>query len=216
VDHALAISDFADQAVILPLTVGTGLLLAMSGWPRGAIAWVLAIGATLVLVMLLKLRFFACEGTNPSGHTAAAAAVYGGLAGLVAGVIRNDMRAAVANAIIVAALLAVVIGHSRLVLDRHSLVEVVIGGAIGIGGAAAFVRLAGTPIPAMPIGGIVALALVVVFMLHGARLSAEETIKSMASHLRSSTQCVQRVAQGPLDRPHAAPIARTAWRPAGP
>ena len=74
---ALTISDFADQAVTLPLAVGTGLLLAASGWRRGAIAWMVAIGATLGLIVLLKLRFFACEGGNPSGHTAAAAAVYG-------------------------------------------------------------------------------------------------------------------------------------------
>jgi hypothetical protein len=37
-DNALTISDFADQAVMLPLAVGTGLLLAASGWRRGAIA----------------------------------------------------------------------------------------------------------------------------------------------------------------------------------
>ena len=190
VDHALTISDFADQAVILPLTVGTGLLLAVSGWRRGAIAWMVAIGATLGLIVLLKLRFFACEGGNPSGHTAAAAAVYGGLAGLIIGAIRNDARWAVGCAIVVGASLAVVIGQSRLMLDKHSVAEVVVGGAIGIGGAAGFVGFAGAPSPAIRIGRIVAVGLVLVVLLHGVRMSAEETIKSMASHFWPSSQCL--------------------------
>jgi hypothetical protein len=162
-DHALTISDFADQAVTLPLTVGTGLLLAASGWRRGAIAWTVAIGATLGLIVLLKLRFFACDGGNPSGHTAAAAAVYGGLAGLIAGAIRKD---------------------------KHSVAEVVVGGVIGIAGAAGFVGFAGTPFAGIRIARIVAMSQVVVLLLHGVRLSAEETIKSMAPHFWPSSQCV--------------------------
>ena len=85
-----------------------------------------AIGATLGLIVLLKLRFFACDGGNPSGHTAAAAAVYGGLAGLIAGAIRKDMRWAVGWAIIVGASLAALVGQSRLTLDKRSVAEVVL------------------------------------------------------------------------------------------
>jgi membrane-associated phospholipid phosphatase len=189
-DHALTISDFADQAVTLPLAVGTGLLLAASGWRRGAIAWTVAIGATLGLIVLLKLRFFACDGGNPSGHTAAAAAVYGGLAGLIAGAIRKDMRWAVGWAIVVGASFAALVGQSRLTLDKHSVAEVVVGGVIGIGGAAGFAGFAGTPFAGMRIARIVAMGLVVVLLLHGVRLSAEETIKSMAPHFWPSSQCV--------------------------
>ena len=189
-DNALTISDFADQAVILPLAAGTGLLLAASGWRRGAVAWMVAIGATLGLIVLLKLRFFACAGGNPSGHTAAAAAVYGGLAGLIVGAIRKDTRWAVGWAIVVGAWLAVLVGQSRLTLDKHSVAEVVVGGAIGIGGAAGFVGFAGTPAPAIRIARIVAVGLVLVFLLHGVRMSAEETIKSMASQFWPSSQCL--------------------------
>ena len=71
--HVVAISDFGDQAVILPLTAGTGQLLAVSGWRRAVIAWIVAIGGTLGLIVPPKPRFFACEGNNPSGHSAAAA-----------------------------------------------------------------------------------------------------------------------------------------------
>jgi len=189
-DNALTISDFADQAVMLPLAVGTGLLLAASGWWRGAIAWMVAIGATLGLIVLLKLRFFACAGGNPSGHTAAAAAVYGGLAGLITRAIRKDTRWAVGWAIVVGAALALVIGQSRLMRDKHSVAEVVVGGAIGIGGAAGFVGFSGTPVPAIRIVRIVAVGLVLVLLLHGARMSAEETIKWMASQFWPSSQCL--------------------------
>jgi membrane-associated phospholipid phosphatase len=149
-----------------------------------------AIGATLGLIVLLKLRFFACAGGNPSGHTAAAAAVYGGLAGLIIGAIRKDTRWAVGWAIVVGAALALVIGQSRLMLDKHSLAEVVVGGAIGIGGAAGFVGFAGTPARAIRIARIVAVGLVLVLLLHGVRMSAEETIKWMASHFWPSSQCL--------------------------
>jgi hypothetical protein len=87
---AAGVTDFGDQAIVLPLTVGTAVIFALSGWRRGALAWTATIGGTLGLILLLKLRFLACghfpPGTgpgNPSGHTAAAAAVYGGLVAIV-------------------------------------------------------------------------------------------------------------------------------------
>jgi membrane-associated phospholipid phosphatase len=196
-DHALGVSDFADQAVVLPLAVGTGLRLAISGWRRGALAWAVAIGGTLALILLLKLRFFACDriaesamGGNPSGHTAAAAAVYGGLAGIITKTMRNDWRFALCCAVGLGASIAVLVGQSRLTLDKHSVVEVVVGGAIGVGGAAGFAGLAGRAPPAIPIWQIVAAGLIVVGLLHGARLSAEDTIRSVAAQLWPTWQCI--------------------------
>jgi membrane-associated phospholipid phosphatase len=196
-DHALGISDFADQAIVLPLAVGTALLLAISGWRRGAFAWTAAIGSTLGVILLLKLSFFACDhiagaamGGNPSGHTAAAAAVYGGLAGITTAAILKETRYALWCAVGVGASIAVLIGQSRLTLDKHSVVEVVVGGAIGVGGAASFVGLAGRTPPAVPIWPMVAAGLIVVGLLHGARLSAEDTIRSVAALLWPTWQCI--------------------------
>src|SRR5437899_8867236 len=83
---ASRITDFADPAVTLPVTAAIFFMLAGAGWRRGAIAWVAAVGCTLCLILVLKLRFFACDHViledrirNPSGHTAAAAVVYGSL-----------------------------------------------------------------------------------------------------------------------------------------
>ena len=195
--NALSVSDFADQGLILPLAVGIGLLLALSGWRRGALAWAAAIGGTLMLILLLKLRFFACghifdQATrgNPSGHTAAAAAVYGGLAGLVVGAIWDNRLWSVGAAILVAALLAAIIGQSRLLLDRHTIAEVLWGGAIGMAGAAGFVVLAGSAAHALRIGRIVVAGLIGVALLHGVRMSAEGTIQSVARHLWPFSHCM--------------------------
>ena len=45
---AVGVTNFADQAVILPLAVGIALVFALSGWRRGALAWTAAIGARLL------------------------------------------------------------------------------------------------------------------------------------------------------------------------
>ena len=66
--NAAGVTDFGDQAVLLPLAAGIALLLALSGWRRGALAWTAAIGGTLALILLLKLRFFACGHFLPDSR----------------------------------------------------------------------------------------------------------------------------------------------------
>ena len=39
------LTDFADQAVVLPLVLVLALVLAAQGWRRGAAAWLVAVGA---------------------------------------------------------------------------------------------------------------------------------------------------------------------------
>ena len=77
------LTNFADEAVVLPLAVGVTIALYALGWRRGALAWAVAVGGTLALMLALKLVEFACGPSllrAPSGHTAAAAVVCGGLA----------------------------------------------------------------------------------------------------------------------------------------
>jgi membrane-associated phospholipid phosphatase len=194
---AAGVTDFGDQAIVLPLTVGTAVIFALSGWRRGALAWTATIGGTLGLILLLKLRFLACghfpPGTgpgNPSGHTAAAAAVYGGLVAIVMRSIWANKRWTVPCTVAIAALVAVVIGASRLILDLHSVAEVVVGGTIGVGGAVSFVVLAGPPLRSVGIMRVVVLALLVIVMLYGFRLPAEAAIKSVATDLWPFSKCM--------------------------
>jgi hypothetical protein len=81
------LTDFADQAVILPLTFASALGISLGGWKRGAVAWLLAIFATLGVVAVAKLVVFMLGPPgrlplllSPSGHAASASLLYGGLA----------------------------------------------------------------------------------------------------------------------------------------
>jgi membrane-associated phospholipid phosphatase len=194
---AVGVTDFGDQAVVLPLAVGIALIFALSGWRRGVLAWTAAIGGTLSLILFLKLRFFACDHLlpgappgNPSGHTAAAAAVYGGLVAIVMRSIWDNKRWALRCTVAIAIFLAVVIGASRLILDLHSMAEVVVGGTIGVGGAVAFVMLAGPPLRSVRMLHAVSMGLLVIVMLYGSRITAEPAIKSVAANLWPFPECI--------------------------
>jgi membrane-associated phospholipid phosphatase len=194
---AVEVTDFGDQAVVFPLAVGIALVFALSGWRRGALAWTVAIGSTFCLILFFKLRFFACDHPltaarpgNPSGHTAVAAAVYGGL---VATIVRSKLsskRWALPCTATIAVFLAVVIGASRVILDLHSMTEVVVGGTIGVAGAVSFVILAGPPLRGVRMLRVVAIGLLIVTIFYGFRITAEAAIRSVATDLWPFAVCI--------------------------
>jgi len=174
----LFITNFADQAVILPLLLAVTVALVAQGWRRGAVVWLGVVGATFAVVLLLKLVCLACapvdglaELHSPSGHVAAAAVVAGGLAALLT---RRRL-----SILTVGALAAVVIGVSRLVLNMHSLPEVAIGAVVGLAGATVLVSMAGPP-PTLKRGKLFALVVIVVAVFHGLHLPAEAAIRHAA------------------------------------
>jgi membrane-associated phospholipid phosphatase len=185
------ITNFGDQAVLLPLAIAVGLVFASSGWWRGAVAWTVAIGSTLALMLAFKLNYALCGrlamGTflnNPSGHTAGATAVYGGLFAILA---RFTTRLAYWP-LPCAVLIAVVIGTSRLILDMHSGPEVVAGGAAGLCGALAAARLAGAPPAHLRIRRVAVLALLVLVAFHGLHMPADAAIKRLAFYVWQPSQ----------------------------
>lgn len=172
------LTDFADQAVILPVVLAVAIALAAQGWRRGALTWLIVVGATFFATLIFKLMFLACSPLfgpmdvhSPSGHVAAATVVSGGLAAMF-----TRRR----HSILPAALLAaIVIGISRLVLGMHSLPEVIIGAAVGLAGAAALMRFGGQP-PRLNVAPLVAVVLVVAMLFHGLHLPAEAAIRHTA------------------------------------
>jgi membrane-associated phospholipid phosphatase len=173
------LTDFADQAVILPIALAVGVALFAQGWRRGAGAWALVIIATFAAVLTLKLVFIDCSaslGTSnirtPSGHVAAAAVVAGGLAALL---LRR--RSVVLP---LAALAAFVIGASRLSLGAHSPAEVMLGAAVGLAGALALPLLAGPAPKGLDARRVAVIAVAVVVIFHGMHLPAEAHIRSTA------------------------------------
>jgi len=176
------ITDFADQAVILPLVFAIGVTLLVQGWWRGAAAWVLVVFATFAAILALKLVFIGCSeslGTpgiqSPSGHVAGATVVTGGLATLL---LRKRNAA-----LPLAFLAAIVIGISRLALGLHSVPEVIIGASVGLAGAYCLRVAAGEPPRWVGAGRIAAISIVVVLIFHGLHLPAEAQIRGTALRL---------------------------------
>lgn len=172
------LTDFADQAVILPLVLATAFALAVQGWRRGALIWLIVVAATFAATLALKLVFLSCSPLfgpidvhSPSGHVAAATVVAGGLAAML-----SRRRVSILPA---AMLAAIVVGVSRLVLGLHSLPEVVIGALIGLTGAAALLRFAGAP-PRLKIAPLITIIVVVAALFHGLHLPAEAAIRHTA------------------------------------
>jgi membrane-associated phospholipid phosphatase len=183
------VTDFADQAVSLPLALCAGAWLALSGWRRGAALWGAALIATLASVLLLKLAVMGCVHgaslTSPSGHTASAVFVYGGIAGMLA-------RLRPAPTIAVGALLAIVFGATRVMLHVHSLADVIVGGAVGLAALGVFAWLA-LPLPAGPRPLRLLLAcLPILLVLHGVHLNVEPRLRG-AGHWLGFLLC-------PVDR----------------
>ena len=174
------ITDFADQAVLLPIAMVIGIALLAAGWLRGAVAWAVVIFGMLGLMLALKLWFGSCGGEmfgdrlqSPSGHTASAAAIYGGAVSLL---LRRTMPR-VPVALLCAGVIAVLVGFTRVLLGAHSVLEVAVGAAVGVSAAAMLVRAAG-PMPhhlrTLPAAGAVAATLLV---FHGLHLPAEAAIR---------------------------------------
>ena len=172
------LTDFADQAVILPLVLAIAAALFWQGWRRGAMIWLAVVGATFAAILTAKLVFLGCTPVfspldlySPSGHVAAATVTAGGLAVILTGRLRSILPAAL--------LAAVIIGLSRLVLGAHTIPEVVVGGVIGMMGATALMHLTGPP-PRLKIKPLIAVVLIVATLFHGLRLPAEAAIRHTA------------------------------------
>jgi membrane-associated phospholipid phosphatase len=172
------LTDFADQAVILPLVLAVAVALAVQGWRRGALVWLVVVAGVFFATLVFKLMFLACSPLfgpidihSPSGHVAAATVVTGGLAAML-----TRRRATILPAAVLA---AVVIGISRLVLGMHSLPEVVVGAMIGLAGALALLRFAGPP-PRLRIAPLALVIVVVATVFHGLHLPAEAAIRHTA------------------------------------
>ncbi len=201
-DALTFVTDFADQAVVLPTGVVVLAALALLGWRRAALAWMLCVAATLGTTLALKLVVMACSVGNsaglasPSGHAAGAACVYGGGFALLV----QGRRPATRVAALAALLVAVAIGVTRLALGVHSLADVCAGSAPGVIGAVSMRWLAGERPPGLPLARVAALALVTITLLHGRRLDAEPRLRWAAVQFWPLTLCRSEAARAVPDR----------------
>jgi undecaprenyl-diphosphatase len=181
------ITRFGDAVILLPASAALAGYLLLRGERRTALAWIVALGTGLALLVASKLFLMSCTGVpsrydSPSGHTGFAAIFYGGAALIVsAGRPLWQQRLVLAGS----ALLVLAIGASRIRLGAHTYPEVAIGLAIGVAAFALFASLKGPDVERPPLAwrplALVFLAGLV--LTWGRHLGAEERIRAVAARL---------------------------------
>lgn len=141
-----SVARLAAQPVMLAVTLAVPALLALGGRRSAAWRWLLVVGGALGLVLALKLlgALISLQGgpvalRSPSGHAAAAAIVWGGVA-LACG---TGRRVAFAWALAMVALVA----PARVLGGAHNVAEALAGAAIGLAGLALLARWLPPPPP---------------------------------------------------------------------
>ncbi len=181
------VSDLADQALILPLTAVVAGVLLLGGRSRLALAWLGVVGSVFAAMLLMKLSLSICEPLipralhSPSGHTAAAAVVYGGLLRISA----EPTAQRDSLALLLGLAITIAVGTSRVWLGAHTALEVVLGGAIGFAGVLLFARTARASLGAGTVSLLLAGMAIVALATHGAHLPAERWIGAIAHLLRA-------------------------------
>ena len=181
----VAITDFGDSAVLLPLAAAMLLWLLLLRAPRAAAWWVAAVGFCIGLTAVLKIFFFRCPPIHnlhsPSGHTSLSILIYGALA-LVIMVDGGNLRRVVM--IGGGAGLIFAIAASRLLLDMHSMPEIALGLMIGVVGLTVFgygyLRCRPEVVRLSP---LLVSAVVLISTLHGSQLRAEEVLHRITGYL---------------------------------
>jgi membrane-associated phospholipid phosphatase len=178
------VTDFADQAVVVPIVLAVALTLVFQGSPRGAVAWLSVTCATFSAILMLKLACLVfvpvpdqAELGSPSGHVAAATFVAGGLAAVLSG-----RRVA---SLIIGVLAAAAIGVSRIALGDHTFPEVLVGAVVGLAGAGMLIWLGGPP-PAPRPRGLMLVVLLVAVVFHGLHMPTETMIRDAAHDVGQS------------------------------
>ena len=181
----VALTDFGDLAVVLPLSAAILFwLLAMrsasaAGWWLAAVA--LCAGGTA----LLKIYFVACpagrELTSPSGHTSFSTLVFGALAVLVA--VERGASWQRLTVLGMTSLFVAAIAVSRLVLRVHSALEIALGTIIGLAALAVFAQgyLRYRPVD-VSLTPLLLAVVVLTTLLHGRELHAEQFLHAISRY----------------------------------
>jgi hypothetical protein len=186
----LALTDFGDAAVLLPLTATMLLWLIFSTKDklRFAAWWGISVCFCVGITAALKIFFYGCPPVSdlhsPSGHIGFSVLVYGAIALATAVHTRGVFRIL---AVAIGSALILTIAMSRLLLEIHTLPEVGLGLIIGTLSLALFGRTY-LQSPRAEIWPLIVMAAILLTILHGQELHAEEFLHLITGyfHLRCS------------------------------
>jgi membrane-associated phospholipid phosphatase len=179
------ITNFGDLAVLLPLALVITAWLVALRQPRSVLWWLAAVGLCMTATAVLKIYFYVCpplsDLRSPSGHTSLSTLIYGTLALAVATVVTGWKRAAV---LVAGAAFVAAIGVSRVLVEAHSVPEVVSGSLIGIAALALFARQFWPRRPTEPrLQPMLVTAMALMVMLNGQQLRAEDLLHALGVYL---------------------------------
>ena len=181
----VALTDFGDIAVLVPLAAVMLVWLLFVRTPRGAVWWAIAVAVCAGLTAILKIFFYGCPPTrdlySPSGHTSLSTLVFGAMA-LVTAAESAGLRRIITIGGSAGFILA--ISASRLLLYNHSAPEIGLGLVIGLSCLALFgqgyLRCQAARAWLFPLflaGGIL------IAVLHGWELDAEGLLHAITGYL---------------------------------
>lgn len=184
------VTDFGDSALTLPLAALTLIFLLASTWRRAAFAYLLAVGSAGLGIGFLKLLLASCgkplaglQLTDPSGHAAMSAAIYGALALAIGRALPVRFRL---WPIIAATLLVAGIALSRVLLQAHSPAEVAAGLIVGALSILLFRKVLGPgQAPALRLAWFALGAIAVAIAMHGTRWPIEQWIEDIGHLIRN-------------------------------
>lgn len=189
------ITRLGDSSLLAPAAVLVFCWLLYRGESAKAGLWLVLFGFSTALVVSSKLAFMGwgigipnLNFTGISGHSMMAGAVLPTLAAQLF----TSRRASLATAAL-AAVIAVLVGFSRLAINVHSPAEVYAGLALGLGTSAAFLGVTRISLPVFqPALLLLVLALGLGQALSGVRAPTHQVLERIAAHLAARDQPFQR------------------------
>ena len=186
-----AVTDCGDLASLLPIACVLTLWSALIGKHGILKGWLAALALCIGGTAILKIYFFACplfsDIHSPSGHTSLSTLVYGTLTFVVARAL-GDWRRWVA--VLAGASFIACIAISRVIVEAHSIPEVLLGSVLGLAAlflfAAAYLR--DTPTKAY-LAPLITISAMLVILLNGHELRAEEFLHHIATYLNIASRC---------------------------
>ena len=181
----LALTDFGDAIVLIPVatTMLLWLIFATNNKMRFAAWWSVSVGLCVGITAVLKIFFYGCPPVSymrsPSGHTGFSVVVYGGIALVTAVQTEGFCRIL---AIAIGSALIVMIAVSRLLLEIHTLPEVILGFIIGMLSLILFGRIY-LQSPQAQVWPLIVTTAILLTTLHGQELSPEEFLHHITGYL---------------------------------